>query len=182
MFEKLYEAIENAVINNKPVKFPEEDIEKLELKMLPGERILITNLEWVNNGKVYSPILGAEYRPKHYTAKLYVVGNINSGWSSDRTWMFVKENRYGAKKYLHTSDEKIEEYKYNPADYPYPLNEDMEKVYKAYRVKDIGKLEAFVQNLYYSLKQARRDNILSDVTVNEMQQYFLKLRNCHNAD
>lgn len=70
-----------------------------------------------------------------------------------------------------------EEYKYNPADYPYPLNEDIEKVYSAYREKSIGKLEAAVQNLYFTLKQARRDNIISDVKVNEMQQYFLALRN-----
>lgn len=178
MLEKLYEAIEKAVINNKPVKFPEEDIEKLQLKMLPGERILITNLEWVDNGKVYNPILGAEFRPEYYTAKLYVVGNISNSWSSDRTWMFVSENRYGAKKDSQfKQDEKLEEYKYNPADYPYPLNEDIEKVYSAYREKSIGKLEAAVQNLYFTLKQARRDNIISDVKVNEMQQYFLALRN-----
>ena len=178
MFEKLYEAVESAVINNKPVKFPEEDIEKLELKMLPGERILITNLKWVDNGKVYNPILSAEFRPEHYTAKLYVVGNINNSWSSDRTWMFVKENRYGAKKDLQFSqDEKLKEYTYNPDDYPYPLNEDIEKVYQAYREENAGKLEAAVQNLYFTLKQARRDNVLSDVKVNEMQQYFLALRN-----
>ena len=178
MLEKLYEAIEKAVINNKPVKFPEEDIEKLELKMLPGERILITNLGWVDNGKVYNPILGAEFRPEYYTAKLYVVGNINNSWSSDRTWMFVKENRYGAKKDLQNAgNENLEEYKYNPDDYPYPLNVDIEKVYKAYREKNIGKLEAAIQNLYFTLKQAKRDNILSDVKVNEMQQYFLALRN-----
>ena len=109
MLEQLYEAIEQAVINNKPVKFPEEDIEKLQLKMLPGERILITNLEWVDNGKVYNPILGAEFRPEYYTAKLYVVGNISNSWSSDRTWMFVSENRYGAKKDSQfKQDEKLE--------------------------------------------------------------------------
>lgn len=77
----------------------------------------------------------------------------------------------------NTSNEKLEEYKYNPADYPYPLNDDIEKVYKAYREKNIGKLEAAIQNLYFTLKQAKRDNILSDVKVNEMQQYFLALRN-----
>ena len=72
MLEKLYEAIEQAVINNKPVKFPEEDIEKLQLKMLPGERILITNLEWVDNGKVYNPILGAEFRPEYYLSLIHI--------------------------------------------------------------------------------------------------------------
>lgn len=57
MFEKLYEAIEYAVINNKPVKFFDEDTEKLQLKMLPGQRLLITNLYWTDqNRNIYNPI------------------------------------------------------------------------------------------------------------------------------
>lgn len=175
MLEKLYEAIEYAVINNKPVKFFDEDTEKLQLKMLPGQRLLITNLYWTDqNRNIYNPILEAQYRAEHNIAQLYVTGNMElNNTTSGRTWMFVKENRYKRNKNINGNEEiKFEEFKYKPEDFPYPLNEDIEKVYKAYREKDMDYLELYVGNIYLTLKHAGINRVLSDVKVHEMQQYF----------
>lgn len=107
MLEKLYEAIEYAVINNKPVKFFDEDTEKLQLKMLPGQRLLITNLYWTDqNRNIYNPILEAQYRAEHNIAQLYVTGNMElNNTTSGRTWMFVKENRYKRNKNINGNEE-----------------------------------------------------------------------------
>lgn len=43
-------------------------------------------------------------------------------------------------------------YKYNPADYPYPLNESMEKVYKLYEEKNTLLLIYAIDDLYYDIK------------------------------
>ena len=71
-----------------------------------------------------------------------------------------------------TKEIRFEEFKYKPEDFPYPLNEDIEKVYKAYREKDMDYLELYVGDIYLTLKHAGINRVLSDVKVHEMQQYF----------
>lgn len=74
-------------------------VELIEEHMMPDHvHILVSIPPKISISSFMGYLIGAEFRPEYYTAKLYVVGNINNGWSSDRTRMFVKENRYGAKK------------------------------------------------------------------------------------
>ena len=66
-------------------------------------------------------------------------------------------------------------HKYNPSDYPYPVNEDMEKVYKAYDSKSEIDLIYYTDDLYYSLKHLGIYNIIPKEKVEEMQIYFRRL-------
>lgn len=68
-------------------------------------------------------------------------------------------------------------FKYNPVDYPYPLNEDMEKVYKAYQEHNITYLECYIADLHLTLKQAGVVRFFSQEKVREMQKYFWGLLN-----
>lgn len=63
-------------------------------------------------------------------------------------------------------------YKYNPADYPYPLNESMEKVYKLYEEKNTLLLIYAIDDLYYDIKNLQTYKIKDPQTVREMQNYF----------
>lgn len=66
-------------------------------------------------------------------------------------------------------------YKYNPEDFPYPVNEDMRKVYSAYNNKSKIDLIYSVDDLFYSLKHLGRYNIISEEKMYEMQAYFRRL-------
>ena len=46
---------------------------------------------------------------------------------------------------------KYKQFKYAPCDFPYPLNEDMEKVYDAYNRKDRIDLEFAVSDIHLTL-------------------------------
>lgn len=66
-------------------------------------------------------------------------------------------------------------FRYKPEDYPYPLNEDMENVYKAYNKVDgldDDYLEYYVGRVHLTLKQAAVAHVLSTKKVEEMQKYF----------
>jgi len=65
-----------------------------------------------------------------------------------------------------------ENFKYQPKDFPYPLNEDMEKVYDAYNRKDRIDLEFAVSDVYLTLKHAGVNGVFSADKVKEMQIYF----------
>lgn len=69
----------------------------------------------------------------------------------------------------------LKNFKYNPEDYPYPLNEDMEKVYKAYKEHNTTYLECYIADLHLTLKQAGVNRYFSDEKVREMQNYFWSL-------
>lgn len=53
----------------------------------------------------------------------------------------------------------------------------MEKVYKAYKDKDIDYLEYYIGMIHLTLKQAGVAHVLSPTTVKEMQEYFWLLLN-----
>lgn len=66
-------------------------------------------------------------------------------------------------------------FKYNSKDYPYPLNVDMENVYKAYNKEDgldDDYLEYYIGRVHLTLKQAAVAHVLSIEKVKEMQKYF----------
>ena len=63
-------------------------------------------------------------------------------------------------------------FRYEPSDFPYPLNEDMEKVYDTYRRKDKFDLEYAVSDIHLTLKHAGVNGVYSPDKVKEMQIYF----------
>lgn len=70
---------------------------------------------------------------------------------------------------------KYKQFKYAPCDFPYPLNEDMEKVYDAYLDKDEWKLFCSVDAIYFMLKNAEVNRVYSSIKVKDMQNYFWDL-------
>ncbi len=69
----------------------------------------------------------------------------------------------------------MKSHKYNPQDYPYPVNEDMEKVYNAYENNLKVDLIYYVDDLFYSLKHLGMYHIISEEKMYEMQNYFRRL-------
>lgn len=65
-----------------------------------------------------------------------------------------------------------EKFKYQPSDFPYPLNEDMEKVYDMYLKKDEFYLELAVSDIHLTLKHAGVNRVFPPDKVREMQIYF----------
>ncbi|MBQ3541241.1 MAG: hypothetical protein IJA40_05810 [Phascolarctobacterium sp.] len=65
-----------------------------------------------------------------------------------------------------------ENFKYQPKDFPYPLNEDMERVYDMYLKKDEFYLELAVSDIHLTLKHAAVNRVFSPDKVKEMQIYF----------
>lgn len=63
--------------------------------------------------------------------------------------------------------------KYNPADFPFPLNESMEEVYTLHDKGDTDYLFSAVQNLFYDIKDLYTYKKLPLEEVKEMQNYFL---------
>jgi len=70
---------------------------------------------------------------------------------------------------------KYKQFKYEPSDFPYPLNEDMEKVYDAYISKDEWKLFCAVDDIFFTLKNAGVNRVYSSIEVKDMQNYFWDL-------
>lgn len=70
---------------------------------------------------------------------------------------------------------KYKQFKYEPSAFPYPLNEDMEKVYDTYLNKDEFYLELAVSDIYLTLKHAGVNRVYSSIKVKEMQNYFWDL-------
>lgn len=66
-------------------------------------------------------------------------------------------------------------YKYNPADFPYPINESIEKVYKLYDEKSALLLSFAIDDLYYDLKNLQTYKIMDAQKVHELQNYFRSL-------
>ena len=67
------------------------------------------------------------------------------------------------------------EFRYNPSDYPWPLNEDMENVYDAYRNKNSVVIMRFVDDVHFSIKNAWRAGIVTFDEMKNMQGYFWNL-------
>lgn len=63
--------------------------------------------------------------------------------------------------------------RYNPADFPYPLNESMEEVYTLHDQGDTEHLFSAVQNLFYDIKDLYTFKGAPLAQVKEMQSYFL---------
>lgn len=63
-------------------------------------------------------------------------------------------------------------YKYNPADFPYPLNESMKKVYALHDNGDIDNLIPAVNELYFDLKDLYTFKGVPLKEVQAMQDYF----------
>ena len=70
---------------------------------------------------------------------------------------------------------KYKQFKYAPCDFPYPLNEDMERVYDMYLKKDEFYLELAVSDIHLTLKHAAVNRVFSSVKVKDMQNYFWDL-------
>ena len=70
---------------------------------------------------------------------------------------------------------KYKQFKYAPCDFPYPLNEDMERVYDMYLKKDEFYLEFAVSDIHLTLKHAAVNRVYSSVKVKDMQNYFWDL-------
>lgn len=71
----------------------------------------------------------------------------------------------------------ISAFRYNPKDFGYPINEDMENVYKAYLTKDKAALFCAIDILYFSLKDLTTYKIMPANQVREIQDYFRGLLN-----
>ena len=63
-------------------------------------------------------------------------------------------------------------YKYKPSDFPYPINESIEKVYKLHDEKQTLLLSLAVDDLYYDLKNLQTYKIMDAHKVREIQNYF----------
>lgn len=69
------------------------------------------------------------------------------------------------------SNDEIE-FRYNPSKFPYPLNEDMEKAYDAYRRQDKWAYFMLREDVFYSIKNAWRAGIVTFDEMKDMQGYF----------
>ena len=66
-------------------------------------------------------------------------------------------------------------YKYNPADFPYPINGSIEKVYKLHTEKNALLLSFAIDDLYYDLKNLQTYKLMDAAKVHELQNYFRSL-------
>ena len=95
--ENLLEAIEEAVTNDKPVRFPEEPQPTLTVCSSPtGSAFRVERAYWVDeNRNVYNVWLQIQHRRGEPFPGLYVVGTVAlDGASSGNTSIIRKENRY----------------------------------------------------------------------------------------
>ena len=66
-------------------------------------------------------------------------------------------------------------FKYNPNNYPYPLNESMETVYNAKNTND-RLLAVYIADTLICIKQAIRARMLSQADGEKMKEYFWGLQ------
>ena len=95
---RLYDIIEKAVCENKPIVFPEDLHPLLQVDSTPtGPIFKIPDLLWRDKKRnLYRAWMEMRYRSKDISSSgLYVVGSVSlDGSSTDDTSMFRKENRY----------------------------------------------------------------------------------------
>lgn len=95
--EQLYEMIEQAVLENRPVVFPQDVYPLLQVCHAPtGPTFTIPELYWIDEDRnVYRAWMQIEYRRKDMFAGLYVKGTCTlDGFSSGDTSMLRPECRY----------------------------------------------------------------------------------------
>lgn len=95
--KQLYEAIEEAVRENKPVKIPKGIM--LKTGCAPtGTTFTIPGLYWMDEKRnIYEAWMQIEYRRSDLFPGLYVMGSRTpDGLSSGITSMFREENRYNS--------------------------------------------------------------------------------------
>ena len=63
-------------------------------------------------------------------------------------------------------------YKYNPTDFPYPIDESMRKVYRLHDNGDTVQLAYAVDDLYYDLKDLQTYTRMAPEKVHQIQDYF----------
>ena len=92
----LYEAIEQAVIEDKPVWVDFAKAEPVKTTMISPTKFVVEEVYWQDEeGNIYQPVIEAQYRAPLRMAALYVIGNITLDWfSSGDTRMFRSERRY----------------------------------------------------------------------------------------
>ena len=96
MNKLLCEAIEQAVMEDKPVWMDFAKTAPVRTSMISPTKCVVENVFWRDeDGNIYQPVLEAQYRANISVAALYVVGNITLDWfSSGDTTMFRPEKRY----------------------------------------------------------------------------------------
>ena len=96
--EKLYDAVETAVKEKKPLEFPAYVFPVLQVGVAPtGPTFTIPGLLWMDDERnIYQAWMQIEFRSKSADLPgLYVVGTKNpDGHSSGDVSMIKKENRY----------------------------------------------------------------------------------------
>lgn len=63
-------------------------------------------------------------------------------------------------------------YKYNPTDFPYPIDESIRKVYQFHDAGDKVQLSYAVDDLYYDLKDLQTYKQMAPEKVHKLQNYF----------
>lgn len=95
---RLFDIIEKAVFENKPIVFPEDLHPLLQVDFTPtGPIFKIPDLLWRDRKRnLYRAWMEMRCRSKDISSSgLYVVGSVSlDGSSTDDTSMFRKENRY----------------------------------------------------------------------------------------
>lgn len=96
--EKLYDAVETAVKEKKPLEFPVNVFPVLQVGVAPtGPTFSIPELLWMDEQRnIYQAWMQIEFKPKRADMPaLYVVGTKNpDGLSSGDVSVIKKENRY----------------------------------------------------------------------------------------
>ena len=92
----LYEAIEQSVMEDKPVWVDFAKAAQVRTTMISPTKFVVEDVFWRDeDGNVYRPVIEAQYRATFRVAAMYVVGNIALDWfSSGETRMFRPDFRY----------------------------------------------------------------------------------------
>lgn len=94
---RLYEMIEKAVAENKPILLPPDLAPNVKMMSASiGEVFTLTGIYWMDDKRnIYEPWFRAEYRASKGSVGFYVKGSCTPDlFSSGDTSMFKPENRY----------------------------------------------------------------------------------------